>query len=267
MTVSYDSMKTAIDSLPAQSQDLPLRDSVVLGFDTETTGITPCKDAIVSACLLLGSPTQGFDTYAIGEWLINPGVPINPRASAVNGFTDEYVAAHGQDSRTAIEQIASIIVAAQLKNIPLVAYNAPFDVRMLEGDLARHHMPSLSGSITTADIDSFLNVDAAAPHELLVVDPLVLDRGLMPKRTGKRTLESTTQYYGVHPHGSFHDATADTVAVVDLLEPMCRLYKDLGNTPLSQVMDWQRRAYNTWKEGFNTWLASKGKSPINESWL
>ena len=60
-----------------------------IAFDLETTGIQPKTDAIVEigAVRFEGSePVGRFST------LINPGRPIPPEASAVNGITDEMVA-------------------------------------------------------------------------------------------------------------------------------------------------------------------------------
>lgn len=77
----------------------------------------------------------------------------------------------------------------------------------------------------------------------------------------------TTQFYGVEPIGNFHDATADTVAAVDLIKPITKLHEELARMPLSEIMSWQRNAYNQWKNSFNDWLVSIGKEPINGSWL
>ena len=66
----------------------------------------------------------------------------------------------------------------------MLAYNAPFDIRMLAGDLNRWQLRSLEERL-----------DGRA---MLVVDPLVIDRSVS-RRSGKRTLEYTTEYYGWSP--------------------------------------------------------------------
>lgn len=243
-----------LNSLEDQAWDTPLKDSYLLGFDTETTGTRYGTDAIASASLVLRDPAAGFPGDRISQWIINPGVPMNPFASQVNGFTDAYLQEHGQDQAEAIGQIAETILLAQSKRIPLLAYNAPFDVAMLDGDLRRLGDRNLNQQ--TQDLG----------HELLIVDPLVLDRSVS-HRKGKRTLTDTTYYYGVQPHGSFHDATADTIAAVDLVAPMVTLYPQVGQLDLASLMDWQRQAHEAWKDQFNDYLISRGRRPVTDSWF
>lgn len=256
MTMTYDALIAALEHAPQQTDDTPLGSSWLLGFDTETTGIAAGRDAIVSATLVLRDPQQGHDGDAEAEWIINPHMRMNPKASAVNGFTDEYLAEHGMEPTDAIDQIARAIAAAQDKNIPLLAYNAPFDVHMLEGDLHRWNLPQVN---ERAD-------STAASSGLLVVDPLVIDRAVS-KRRGKRTLTLTTEYYGVVPTGDFHNATADTVAAVDLIKPMSTLYPQVGHLTMGELMEWQREAYRSWQESLNQWLESRGRMPSHEAWL
>lgn len=235
-----------IASAPRHEGDTPLSQSWLLGFDTETTGTGP-EDAIVSASLVLRNPETGFNGDIIAEWTVNPHRHISEGASRVNGFTDEYLEANGEEPTEAIAAIGSIITEAQTKNIPLLAYNAPFDVRMLSSDLQRWDLKPL-------------------PEELLVVDPLIIDREISHRR-GKRTLTYTTEYYGVEPHGDFHDATADTIAAVDLIKPMSTLFPQIGALKLGELMDWQRHAYEQWRTSFNDWMVSHGRSAVNDSWL
>ncbi|OTA26351.1 DNA polymerase III subunit epsilon [Alloscardovia macacae] len=246
MTLLLDTL----GALPTQNQDMPLRESYLLGFDTETTGTRAGTDAIVSASLVLRAPASASTSTVSGEdvlagWIIQPDVPMSPGASAVNGFTNEYLAENGMLQTEALPHIAQIIRLAQEKNIPLVAYNAPFDVHMLQGDLAKLHAEPL-------DIH-------------LVVDPLVIDRTVSHRR-GKRTLTDTTRYYGVQPRGDFHTAQADTVATLDLIEPLTRLYPSC-NVPLESLMEYQRAGYTAWKKSYNEYRVASGYSPIRGSWL
>ncbi|MDF7664134.1 exonuclease domain-containing protein [Bifidobacterium sp. ESL0763] len=246
MSSTNETLMHALDAVAAQGEDTPLGESWLLGFDTETTGTGP-DDAIVSAALVLRDPSRGYEGDTVAEWIVNPHHPMNPGASRVNGFTDEFLEANGAEPGEAIAQIGAIVAAAQALRIPLLAYNAPFDVRMLAGDLKRWNLAPL-------------------PAELLVVDPLVIDREVSHRR-GKRTLTYTTEYYGVEPHGDFHDATADTTAAVDLVAPMTRLYPQVGGLTLAGLMDWQRQAHEKWRVSFNQWLSSRGRRPITDTWL
>ena len=58
----------------------------MVGFDTETTGISTTNDRIVTAALI----TRTGSDVALRTWLIDPGVPIPAAASAVHGITTEY---------------------------------------------------------------------------------------------------------------------------------------------------------------------------------
>lgn len=245
-TDGFTTIMQAVAKAPQQDESTTLRQSWLLGFDTETTG-TGSEDDIVSASLVLRNPETGFDKDVIAEWIINPHRHISAGASQVNGFTDEYLQANGMEPTEALTAIGSIITKAQSKNIPLLAYNAPFDIRMLSNDLQRWGLAPL-------------------PEEFLVVDPLIIDREISHRR-GKRTLTYTTEYYGVEPHGDFHDATADTIAAVDLIKPIGTLYPQVGALKLGELMDWQRQAYEKWRVSFNEWMSSHGRGPITDSWL
>lgn len=255
---SYERLADAIATAPVQSDDTTLDRSWLLGFDTETTGTQAGKDAIVSSTLVLRDPESGHDGDAMGAWIVNPHRPMNPQASEVNGFTDAFLAEHGQEPEEALETMAALIAQAQSKRIPLLAYNAPFDVRMLDGDLRRWKLQGIEER--TAHLRSPLD------GSLLAVDPLVLDR-TVSKRSGKRTLSHTTAYYGIEPQGDFHDATADTVAAVDLIAPMTTLHPQLGRIPMGELMQWQRQAHAAWRDSFNQWLERRGREPIRDGWL
>lgn len=241
----------ALSALPAQPSSTMLKNSLLLGFDTETTGVG-ASDAIVSASLVLRDPAQGFAGDTKADWIINPHRSISSAASAINGFTDSYVAEHGQDPKKALERIASLVALAQNRNIPLLAYNAPFDVGILEHDLHRWHLPGLGARVSRFD--------------LLVVDPLVVDRAIS-RRPGKRTLSAASAFYHVSPHGDFHDASTDTTAALDLIAPMCQASSTLARLPISHLMDWQRSQHKQWVDHFNEWLARQGHRQISTQWM
>lgn len=241
-----------LESAPQQTSETALSKSWLLGFDTETTGARPGRDAIVSATLVLRDPEGGHAKDVLGEWIINPHRHMSPGASKVNGFTDDYLQKHGIEPEDALESITQVIASAQNNNIPLLAYNAPFDVAMLQHDLGQWKLDSLESRITNDNI--------------LVVDPLVIDRAVS-HRSSKRTLSYTTEYYGVEPDGDFHNATADTVAAVDLIQPMTTLYPQIGHLTIGELMAWQQHAHSVWKDSFNQWLVSKGRRPIHDGWF
>ncbi|EIK85776.1 DNA polymerase III subunit epsilon [Gardnerella greenwoodii] len=259
MPTNIKELLDALNAAPFQEENTPLSKSWLLGFDTETTGANIGKDAIASATLVLRNPSLGHDGDAVSTWLINPHQPMNPKASEVNGFTDEYLQEYGGEPVEELELLAQAVSLAQEKNIPLLAYNAPFDVAMLRHDLNRWQLKSLNQRPTCS-------ISTLSANDVLTVDPLVIDRAVSI-RPGKRTLTLTSQFYGVEPIGDFHDATADTVAALDLVAPICNAYEQVANMTLSNLMSWQREAYIRWRDSFNKWLESHGREPIRGTWL
>jgi DNA polymerase-3 subunit epsilon len=244
-------LSSALDNMSAQDLSTQLKDSYLLGFDTETTGVGP-TDAIISASLVLRDPRKGYDGDVKASWVMNPHRHISQAAEQVNGFSDAEVQAHGIEPTVGLPQIASLISRAQNLNIPLLAYNAPFDVAMLQRGLHHWDLPGLGATMKRID--------------LLVVDPLVLDRAASSRR-GRRTLSDAAAFYGVSPHGSFHDATADTTAAIDLIAPMCAKYEKIGQIPLSDLTDQQRTMHSQWTDHVNEWRESHGKRPFRNEWL
>lgn len=226
--------------VPKQPENLASCD--LLGFDTETTGLGE-GNSIISASLVLRDRKSGEDK--VFNFLLNPHVPIDPGAAAVNGFTQEFVEKNGGDQKKGVEKMAQAILLAQQKGIPLVAYNAKFDIAMLQSDLRKVGRGDLAEKLSG----------------ISVLDPLVFDRELS-RRPGKRKLENAMEWWGICPWGDYHDAQVDTQAAVDL---MCAISSRHPELPLP-AMDWQREAYKRWAEGWNKWAQEKGARKVEEEW-
>ena len=261
--VRMTSLADTIQAIPVQSMDTALADSFILGFDTETTGTISGKDSIVSASLVLRYPHKDFTSEVTQSWVINPRMPMHPAASRVNGFTDEFLATHGANQVDSIHEISDIIIAFLLRNIPVLSYNAPFDIAMLNGDMHKIGLADVTTELRDRDTENFLT---HTQRELLVLDPLVIDRAVS-HRPGPRKLIDTTQYYGVYPHGDFHTALADTVATVDVMREIIRLHDDIASLELTDLMPRQRFWYEQWQTSFNEYLRSKNRPQIKGSWL
>jgi DNA polymerase III subunit epsilon len=215
-------------------------DGPLLGFDTETTGVDVASDRIVTAALV----HRDAGTTRVRTWLLDPGTDIPPGVTAIHGITTEHARAHGSAPAVALEEIAAEIAAAQAAGVPLVAFNASFDVALLEHELARHGLDGLA--------------DRLPGGVQVVLDPLVLDRHVDGSRKGPRKLGDLCELYGV-PTGDLHTAEVDVVATLDLLAEMADRYPQqlAGATP-AQLHTLQVGAYEDWVRSYNRWRARRG---------
>jgi DNA polymerase III subunit epsilon len=211
----------------------------LLGFDTETTGVDVATDRIVSAALV----RRDGAVTTTRTWLIDPGTEIPAGATAINGITTEHARAHGAAPSTALEEIAAGIATAQAAGVPLVAYNAAFDLALLEHELARHGLPGLA--------------ERLAGGPLVVLDPLVLDRHVDGARKGPRKLVDLCEVYLV-PTGELHTAEVDVVATLDLLARMAERHPQMGTATPAQLHGTQVAAHEAWVRSYNRWRARKG---------
>ncbi len=81
----------------------------LLGFDTETTGVDPSGDRLVTAALVWRAEPQadGVRPQSVTTWLADPGVEIPEAAAAVHGVTTERARAEGRPVTEALERSAS----------------------------------------------------------------------------------------------------------------------------------------------------------------
>ncbi|GMA32234.1 exonuclease domain-containing protein [Litorihabitans aurantiacus] len=214
----------------------------VLGFDTETTGVDVANDRIVTAALVMREGLAGLSRTR--TWIIDPGVEIPEAASAIHGVTTAYAREHGRPPREVLEELAQALAGAMADGVPVVAFNATFDLTILEHELARHDLPTLTDRL------------GRAPGP--AVDPLVLDRALDRYRPGKRRLGNLAEHYGVVATGELHAADVDVDATLDVLGALVRRFPELAEVPLTAMHERQIRAHHAWARGFNAWLRENG---------
>jgi len=215
-------------------------DEPLLGFDTETTGTDTGTDRIVTAALVRRDVTGTHRR----TWLIDPGIEIPAAASAIHGITTAEARTHGARAADALEEIASSIANALVAGTPLVAYNASYDLSILDAELRRHNLatvPERTGGPTEP-----------------VIDPLVLDRLEDRYRRGKRKLVDLCEVYAIRDTGTLHTADADVVATFDVLVQIVARYPHLATLDLGALHARQVAAHRTWAEEFNAWRATRG---------
>lgn len=217
-------------------------DGPLLGFDTETTGVSPETDRIVTAALVRWDRGGASTT----RWLIDPGVDIPEGASAIHGITTAHARAHGQRPAQALREVARAVTDALRTGTPLVAFNASFDLTILESELARHGLPTVAARL------------GRLPGPIL--DPLVLDRSLARYRPGKRRLGDLCAVYGIEPSAQLHTAEVDVLATLGVLRAIATRHPEIAAMPAEQVHAWQVTAHRVWAEQFNAWRRSQGYS-------
>lgn len=180
---------------------LPLWAAQLAVFDTETTGVETDTARIVSATLAIlsehGEVTERYD------WLLDPGVEIPDAAMRVHGITTAVARSSGIDAAVGVQQITDRIAQMIDRGLPLVVYNAPYDLSLLRSEQRRY-------GIAEADV---------AP----VLDPLIIDKQLDRFRKGKRTLVAVAEHYGVEL-GNAHDAGEDAIASGKVMQHLARKY-------------------------------------------
>lgn len=169
----------------------------VLAFDTESTGIDVLKERIVQAALVEIHPGHRPVT---STYLVDPGIDIPAEATEVHGITREYAAANATHSPAQLLFEVSGRIARWLgQGFPVVAFNAAYDITLLEAENLRHNQPTL--------LDRLGGSSKITP----ILDVFVLDKFADPYRKGGRKLAQVCKHYDV-VHAGEHDATADAIA-------------------------------------------------------
>lgn len=171
-------------------------------FDLETTGIDVTEARIVSAHISMIDPSG--NVLGRDDWLADPGIEIPEMATAVHGITTERARAEGAPAVTVVEEILTVLRGVFGEGIPLVVYNAPYDLTLLNNEALRHGLEVIADPTP-------------------VIDPLVIDKALDRFRKGKRTLEAASAHYGVALTDA-HDASADAIAAGRVAQAIARAH-------------------------------------------
>ena len=207
-------------------------------FDLETTGIDVETCRIVSATVAVldasGTAVERID------WLIDPGVDIPAGATNVHGITTEHAVEHGRIASEAVAEIVTALRGHLTDGLPIVAYNAPYDLTLLDREALRYGVAPL-----------------VSPSP--VVDPLVIDKAVDKYRKGKRTLEVTSAFYGV-TLGDAHDAGADAIAAGRVAQAIHRAHEAALPSTLDEMHALQVAWYRQQAESFQDYMR-RGRDP------
>ncbi|MGH3745791.1 MAG: exonuclease domain-containing protein [Micromonosporaceae bacterium] len=211
----------------------------LVAFDTETTGVDVETDRIVTACVAHIDGT-GETPPDVRTWLLDPGVEIPESASAIHGISTERARAEGMTAAVGVELITEALADACV-GMPLIIFNAPYDLTLLDRECRRHGLPTLHERSTAWGLD--------------IIDPLVLDRHVVPRRRGKgaRKLTALCEVYGV-PLVDAHDAAADALGAARIAWVMASRHPETAGAPLPELQALQVRAHAEWARDFQEYL-------------
>jgi len=222
-----------------------------LGVDFESSGVDPLSARIVTACVAYRSEADAGWT---NTWLADAGGEEIPAvATAIHGITTERARAEGQPVADVAEEVRRYLRESWAKGVPVVAYNAVYDLTLLNAELVRAGREPLS-------------IDGP------VLDPLVIDRAVS-RRSGSRKLTDVCAYYGVRhtsaapgeePTDGAHDANADVLATLRVLWTLGRRYPNLAALDVAVLMEQQAIWHGEWCDSITAYWRSIGKGDSPE---
>ncbi|WP_406730650.1 3'-5' exonuclease [Streptomyces sp. NBC_01794] len=223
----------------------------LVGFDLETTGTEPLEARIVTAAIVGVRPGEPVRRRG---WLADPGIRIPAQASAIHGISSERATAEGRPAREVADEIAQALTGYWAQGVPVVAYNAAFDLTLLTAELRRHDLPSLTDRLSGRPIGP-------------VIDPYTIDRAVDRYRKGKRTLEAVCVEYGVVLDAA-HDASADALAAVRVARAIAERHGPVAALTPAELHERQIGWYAEWATDFQRFLREKGSADavVDASW-
>ncbi len=209
-----------------------------LSFDCETSGTDTAVDRLVTAHAVEVSESGAVER---GSWLMNFGGEIPAEASAIHGVTTERMQAEGLAPEVVIPGIVAVLAVAWANGLPVIVCNAPFDMTLLQAELARLGRPPMQ----------------LGP----LLDPLVIDRALDRYRKGKRTLTAMAAHYGVK-QSEAHSASGDALTAARVVWAQAKKYWPLEKKTLADMQVFQAQAHREWATQFEQYLREQGKPEV-----
>jgi len=182
----------------------------ILAVDTETCALGAGRDRIVQFCIEELVEDDSGDLRTVARWtqLVDPQRPIPRGATAIHGITDAMV-----EGQPTFADLAPRLRALFAPGSVFMAYNAGFDLGVLDLEFARCGQPPLSG--------------------LQVLDPLQIERRVL-----SRSLGPTYKRYTGRDLENAHTADADVRAMVEVLRHQRRVHADVLPRRLAELVGW-----------------------------
>ena len=210
--------------------DLPLA-----AYDCESTGLAVYTDRIVTAAFVVAGHPD-----ADQQWLLDPGIDIPEGASNVHGITTERAHTEGMDYGDGYRQIRDRLETHWAQGGIVAAYNASFDLSILDAEGRRLGYPPL----------------VVGP----VLDPFVVDRAIDPYRKGSRKLVDTLCVYfpNAETDGA-HAADWDARAAGRLAWKFLQL-PEFADYDVDALMAAQAAWHRDRQESYRQWLIGQGRT-------
>lgn len=255
----------------------------MIAIDTETTGINPLEDRIVTAAVVHAHPGQRPRSI---QWLVHPDTDIPEEAAAVHGWTldrlEAKLAGHkamrilnGQEryipKDAALFEIAAQAGVAMGNDVPLVVCNAAYDLTLLETELERAGCPTLASRPTgiTGIVDPQVIEKQWDPYRKLCYKaagckPAEQHHECSGCRGGKhrcggcgahnKQLDSLCHHYGI-VHTGAHDANGDALAAIRLARRLGGVWPEIARWKLPTLhghqVTWRRDQANSLRAYFD----------------
>ncbi|MHA1599298.1 MAG: exonuclease domain-containing protein [Alphaproteobacteria bacterium] len=197
--------------LPVTAATL-LADLPVIVLDTETTGLDVTQDRIVSVGAVRLHGGRMYRSAALDR-LVQPGIAIPARSTAVHGITDAMVA-DAEDFPAVFARLIPLI-----EGTVLVGHNLPFDLAMLRGECR------LAG---------------IAWPEPLGLDTLLLASILDPEAPD-HSLDGLAERFAVDVRGR-HTALGDALVTAEIYARMLPRLATAGVTTFGAAQNFAARA-------------------------
>lgn len=212
-------------------------------FDLETTGIDIDTCRIVTAHVGVIGPAG--EVLEQRQWLVDPGVEIPTAATLIHGVTTERARLEGLAAAQGVAEIIDALRDAAGRGLPIVAYNAAYDLSVLHREAERYGHEAFRG-----------------PG--YVVDPLVIDKAVDRFRRGKRTLTAACEHYGVELLAA-HDAGADAIAAGRVAQAIARAFPELAACAVAELHTRQVGWCREQAESYQDWRRRNGEPDFTTS--
>lgn len=221
----------------------------LLGYDCESTGVNIETARIVTAALVWHNPDGTHETVTL---VADPGVEIPADAAKIHGYDTARARAEGRPAAEVIEDITDRLHAALSGGMPVVIYNARYDLSVLDRECRRHNLPTLEDRLGRP----------IGP----VIDPLIIDKQADKYRPGSRKLEATAAHYGIELTDA-HTADADALAAVRVAVALAGKYPQL-QVDATTLHGWQTGWAAEQAKSFRDYRERQGLSvgDIREAW-